>query len=75
MDLAAGERLITSDTEAVDNPKCSASVFSVLRRGATSVEMGLILDTHVKQLLPHSVTALRIRQEIRSFNQAATRGQ
>src|SRR5271154_5303040 len=43
MDLAAGERLITSETEAVDSPRCSASAFKVLRRGAGSVDAELIV--------------------------------
>src|SRR5277367_3290903 len=44
MDLAAGERLITRETEAVDSPRCSARAFRVLRRGAGSLEAELIVD-------------------------------
>lgn len=44
MDLAAGDRLITRDTEAVDSPRCSARAFRVLRRGAASLEAVLIIE-------------------------------
>jgi hypothetical protein len=56
MDLAAGERLITSETDAVERPRCSAKTFSVLRLGAVLPERELIawpLTAQFPQMVKH----------------------
>src|SRR5271163_1146093 len=43
MDFAAGERLITNDTDAVDKPRYSARSFRVLTRDTASPDVELII--------------------------------